>query len=366
LAVAAVVTVAASKIAGDAEKGTPDEILAVVGGEKIRQRDLDEMLALMSPYERRSYEGPDGQKILLDILIKNKVLVNEAERVKLEKDPKVARDVADARIRILASTYFERYIAASLGVADAEVARYYETHKEEFKQPARVTLRHILTETREEAEHAAKRVAAGEDFAAVAKQISKDEYTAGQGGLIGEVTDEYTPFQVGNCADYKEVVFNLAPKTPSGPVASDRGYHVFYIDERKEPSYAPLEQVSATIRQRILTPESDVRAYYDAHRDEYVVEEGVLVRQIVVKDEPQARDLARRARAGEDFESLAKLYTTDLPSKNNGGLLGWIRPGGYIQGIGQNAEVEKALFAAGENEVVGPMKLDDGFHIFKV
>lgn len=366
LSLAALFTVAAGKVASDAERTSGDEVVAVVAGEKIRQKDIDEALALMSPYERRAYEGPDGQKMLLDIMIKNKLLLREAERVKLEKDPRVARDIADARVRILASEYFQRYIAATLGISDDEVAAYYAAHKEEFKRPPTVKLRHILATTEEEAKHAAGRVAAGEDFAEVAKQISKDEYTAGQGGLIGEVTDEYIPYQVGNCPEYKDVVFNLPLKTPSAPVKSDRGFHIFYVEERKEGEYLPLEQVGATIRHRILIPESDVRAYYEDHRDEYVIEEGVLARQIVVKTEAEAKDLARRARGGEDFESLVKLYTIDTATKNNGGLLGWVRPGGYIQGIGQNAEVEKALFAAKENEVVGPIKLDDGFHIFKV
>jgi len=374
LAVAALATLAAGKMGGDAanKDATGDEnkdaakVVAVVGKEKITEGDLDRMLELMNPMEKRSYEGPEGRKILLDVLIKNKVLVAEAERVKLDKDPEVVRDLADARTRILASTYFERYIAANLGVPEDEVARYYDAHKEEFREPPRIKLRHILVETPDQAQAVLKRLQAGEDFAKVATEVSQDEYTKSQGGLIGEVTDEYMPFQVGNSADYKNVVFSLPAKTPSESVKSDRGYHIFYVDEKKDAGYAPLGLVAGHIRERILLPEADVRAYFDAHRDEYVVDEGVLVRQILVKDKTIAADVAARARKGEDFEALVKLYSTDSPTKANGGLLGWIRPGGYIQGIGQNADVEKALFAAAEGDVVGPMELPAGLYVFKV
>lgn len=366
-ALAAFATIAASKMAGgDDEERSPDTVIAVVGGEKITEGDLDDMLALMDPLERRSYEGPEGRKMLLDIWIKNKLLVAEAERVKLHKDPRVKRDIEDARTRILASTYFQRYIADPLGVSDEEVARYYEAHKDDFLEPARVKLRHILVESAAEGDNALKRLAAGEDFAAVAAEVSKDEYTSHQGGLIGEVKENQTPFQVGNCENFREVVFNLEPGKPSAVTPSDRGYHIFLVDERTEETYTPLEQVSYRIRERILVPDSDALDYFNAHRDEYVIEEGVLARQLVVKTAAEARDMARRARAGEDFESLVKLYSSDLATKNNGGLLGWIRPGGYIQGIGQNEEIEKALFAAAENEIVGPVELDDGFHVFKV
>jgi peptidyl-prolyl cis-trans isomerase C len=366
-ALAAFATIAAGKMAGgDEDERSPHTVIAVVGGKNITEGDLDEMLELMDPLERRSYQGPEGRKMLLDIWIKNKLLVTEAERVKLHKDPGVKRDIEDARIRILASSYFQRYIADPLGVPDEEVARYYEAHKADFLEPARVKLRHILVQSAAEGEDVLKRLAEGEDFAAVAAEVSKDETTSHQGGLIGEVREGQIPFQVGNCENFREVVYDLEPGKPSAPTTSDRGYHIFLVDERTEETYAPLAQVSYRIRERILVPQSDARDYFNAHRDEYVIEEGVLARQIVVKTAAEARDMARKARAGEDFESLVKLYSTDLATKNNGGLLGWVRPGGYIQGIGQNEEVEKALFAAAENGVAGPFELDDGFHVFKV
>jgi len=319
-ALAAFATIAAGKM-GDDDERSPDTVVAIVGGEKITEGYLDEMLELMNPLERRSYEAPEGRKMLLDIWIKNKVLVDEAERHKLHKDPQVKRDIADARTRILASTYFQRYIAETLGISDEEAARYYEAHKDDFREPARVTLRHILVESTDAAAEVLKRLKAGEDFGAVAAEVSQDEYTSHQGGLIGEVKEGQTPFQVGNCENFRDVVFNLEPGKPSAVTASDQGYHIFLVDEKTTETYTPLEQVSGRVRERILLPESDVVDY---------------------------------------------LHSTDLPTKNNGGLLGWIRPGGYIQGIGQNEEVEKALFAAAENDVVGPFELADGFHIFKI
>jgi peptidyl-prolyl cis-trans isomerase C len=366
LAIASLATLAAGKMTAGDEAKSPDAVVAVVGGEKVTEGDLDEMLNLMSPMERRSYEGPEGRKILLDVWIKNKILVAEAERVELDKDPQVKRDIEDARTRILASTYFQRYIADPLGISDAEVARYYEEHKEDFREPAHVTLRHILVETPEEAEKVLARLKAGEDFGAVAAEVSTDEYSAFQGGLIGDIKEGQTPFQVGNCEGFAEVVFNLEPGVPSAVTASDRGYHIFMVDKRVGPSYLPLEQVRGRIRDRIMVPESDAIDYFNVHRDEYVIEEGVLARQIVVATEAKAREVMSQARAGKDFEALAKVESIDTATKNNGGLLGWIRPGGYIQGIGQNEEIEKALFAAAENDVLGPFELPDGFHVFRV
>jgi peptidyl-prolyl cis-trans isomerase C len=351
---------------GDDKGYDPDAVIAIVDGEKIRERDLDEMLELMSPVERRSYAGPEGRKILLDVWLKNNMLVAEAERVKLDKDPKVKRDIEDARIRILASTYFQQYIATTLGIPEEEISRYYEANKDDFREPASVKLRHILVETEVDAAKALDRLNEGEDFGAVAAELSIDEYSSHQGGLIGEVKEGHTPFQVGKCENFEEVVFNLEPGSPSAPTAGDRGYHIFLVDERTDAAYAPLDQVRGRIRDRILVPESDARDYFNDHRDEFVIEEGVLARQIVLKTAAKAGDIIRQARAGKDFEALAKVESVDEQTKNNGGLLGWIRPDGYIPGIGRNEEVEKALFAAAENDVLGPFELEDGFYVFRV
>jgi hypothetical protein len=87
---------------------------------------------------------------------------------------------------------------------------------------------HILLPTREEAEAARARVTeeGGEDFAAVARELSTDESTAANGGDLGWFTREEM------VAPFAAAAFALEPGTISEPVESEFGWHVIQVMER--------------------------------------------------------------------------------------------------------------------------------------
>lgn len=74
----------------------------------------------------------------------------------------------------------------------------------------------------------------------------------------------------------------------------------------------------------------------------------------------RAQALAARARAGEDFATLAKENTDDIGSKERGGYLGYIRGGRLIYPF------EKVAFAMNAGEISEPVETRFGYHIIKV
>ncbi|MBI3324197.1 MAG: peptidylprolyl isomerase [Candidatus Omnitrophica bacterium] len=71
-----------------------------------------------------------------------------------------------------------------------------------------------------------------------------------------------------------------------------------------------------------------------------------------------ATDLRRRIDEGEAFEKLARDYSDD-PHAQDGGLLGWIRPGELLP------ELDRALFALKPQEVSAPVQTQLGIHLLK-
>jgi peptidyl-prolyl cis-trans isomerase C len=86
---------------------------------------------------------------------------------------------------------------------------------------------HILLPTREEAEAARARVSeGGEEFAAVARELSTDQSTAANGGDLGWFTREEM------VAPFATAAFALEPGAISEPVESEFGWHVIQVTER--------------------------------------------------------------------------------------------------------------------------------------
>jgi parvulin-like peptidyl-prolyl isomerase len=86
--------------------------------------------------------------------------------------------------------------------------------------------RHILVATREEADKALARVKGGEDFAAVAKELSTDDSNKEQGGDLGW-------FPKGRMvAEFDAAAFALQPGQMSDVVETQNGFHIIRVDER--------------------------------------------------------------------------------------------------------------------------------------
>jgi peptidyl-prolyl cis-trans isomerase D len=129
------------------------------------------------------------------------------------------------------------------GFADGSQERLeqaYADRRGEFVQPEEVHARHILfkgEDASERAEKAFERIEAGEDFAALARELSDDLATQEDGGDLGF-------FPRGRMLPtFEETAFALQPGEVSEPVETPRGVHLILVEERKEGFERTLEEV---------------------------------------------------------------------------------------------------------------------------
>jgi peptidyl-prolyl cis-trans isomerase D len=126
---------------------------------------------------------------------------------------------------------------SAVKVSDAEVAQYYQAHRDDFKRPRTAYLsyvalpRHTIAAdtaaTRARADSARREIQGGALFADVARRESADSVSAAKGGDLGEWTKGSMD------PAFDSAAFSLPLKTVSPPVLSQFGFHLIEVTSRK-------------------------------------------------------------------------------------------------------------------------------------
>jgi|GEM_PF-2379836 len=256
-----------------------DYAVAFVNSRKITKSQVEARLALITSRTASQFAAPPTFDQALQFEINRTLLLQAADReidsqtkdrlrqvagLRLAKpaDPKVftkdptEKEIDDYYRDLLVSVYLDRKLDAD-AVTPADVKAYYDGHRDLYTSRATVAFRQILIrqdkrtadDARLLAEKAAARLAAGEDFAALAREISEGPY-ASEGGL-------WPPQRRGQLIPQMEaVVFSTKPGEASQPFPSPLGWHIVKVENSSPESPRPYAEVQQDIYQQLVT---DVR-----------------------------------------------------------------------------------------------------------
>jgi peptidyl-prolyl cis-trans isomerase D len=133
----------------------------------------------------------------------------------------------------------------------------YQLRLPEFSKEETIRARHILfagEDAEAKALAARGRLEAGEKFADLAKELSDDAATRDEGGDLGS-------FPRGRMmAEFDEVAFALEPGKVSGPVKTDRGVHLIFVETHDPAVQTPFEEVAERLASDLLREERATEA----------------------------------------------------------------------------------------------------------
>ena len=209
------------------------KVLATIDGAPITEEDFNDALVDIGPGLPEKLEGPERQKYVLDYIIDLRLVAKQALADKIEGGADFARRLAYYHDKLAMESLLSS-VAKSATTEDAERKAYDEAAKAQPPEPE-VHARHILLPTEEEAKAALARVKAGEDFAKVATELSKDP--AGDGGDLGWFTkDRMVP-------EFSEAAFKLKKGEVSEPIKTQFGWHIIKVEDTRTKSFPPFEQI---------------------------------------------------------------------------------------------------------------------------
>ena len=307
-----------------------DKTLITIDGEKITVSEF-----------KRTYEknldvidSQDSKNLInnLDLFINFKLKVKEAYALKLDTLSSYKKEIETYKNQ-LSAPYLQDTTFLGQLVKDA----YFRTKNE-------VKAKHILIRMKKDALpkdtliaytkiiKLRDRIIAGEDFEAIATQFSEDKSARndsktgrkGNEGNLGYFSAfrMVYPFEV---AAYSTKVGQI-----SMPFKTQYGYHIMKVDAVRESK-------------------GEIEA---AH---------ILIRDTSVKGKQKIDSIYDKLNRNEKFEDLAKQYSEDPGSKNNGGKLGKFGSGRMVKPFS-----DAAFGLENINDFSEPFKTDFGWHIVKL
>ena len=224
-------------------------------------------------------------------------------------------------------------LRAKIVVPAADIDREYNNNSEQYTTPEQVRASHILLKTegkddatvKARAEDLLKQAKAGADFAELAKKNSEDTDSAKNGGDL-----DY--FGRGRMvAEFDQVVFAMTPGSISDVVKSGFGYHIIKLVDRKNATTRPL----ADVRQQL----TDQLAYQRA--------------------QAQAADLAQTLE-----KQISKASDLDKVAKDKGLTVqesGFFAKDEPILGLGPSPEAANKAFEMKPGDVSAALRASRGF-----
>ena len=209
------------------------------------------------------------------------------------------------------------------------------------------------------------------------------ELKAREADALRDQIDQLLMVERGKQLDLKvdpEVTRRIAQIQAQSGIADPDKFHqlvleqtgMTYEDFRQQMTNTLLAQrvMGQEVGSKINIPKEEIQAYYDAHKSEFVRQEQVFLREILISTGDgspaavqlalkKATDLAARARKGEKFAELARV-NSDAETAKNDGELGAFKRGDLIK------DIEDVVFKANKGAVTDPIRTKNGFEILKI
>ena len=222
-----------------------DKVLAKVGALTVTESEVNEFLAGLGP-RGQGYNNPEGRKVVLEQLIGNKLLLQDARRNLFEGEAEYRAELARLKERLLIS-YASNKVVVGIKVSDDEVRAYYDENKEKFVSGETVNASHILVDTEERALEILSKIKAGEiSFEDAAREYSSCPSKANGGSLGDFGRGQMVP-------EFDSAVFAMeVGEISAAPVQTQFGYHLIKLNAKNEAETMPFAELAADIKEALL------------------------------------------------------------------------------------------------------------------
>lgn len=204
---------------------TDDVILAEFGNEAITKRDLEMEIEKLPPAAKDSFSTPEKKAELLKNIVAERLLVDKARRLELDKTPEVQDLLAKQVDSMIVQKLISDEVRKDVQVTPEDVERFFKAEPGLFTEPATADVR----TGKADSEEAAKAIT----------EFPDKPVTVRKGGPVPGVKE---------LAEAPESLFTAAKDTVVGPVKAGESWYVFKVEAatpEKTPSYEEVKDKAA-------------------------------------------------------------------------------------------------------------------------
>lgn len=221
------------------------KILAKVGELTVTDTEVNEFIASLGQ-RAAAYNNPEGKKAVLNQLISNKLLLQDARRNLYEGEAAFREQLQKVKESMLINYAGEKAIA-SARVDEPEARAYFDEHKAEFTTEESVNASHILVKSEEEAKEILAKINAGEvSFEDAAKEHSTCPSKENGGNLGDFGKGQMVP-------EFDSAVFAMTEgEITAEPVKTQFGYHLIKLNKKTEAKPMEYAEVKDDLKNMLL------------------------------------------------------------------------------------------------------------------
>lgn len=220
-----------------------EQVLAVVNGKEITGEDYNLFMQSMDPQLAQYFMAGGHEKEIIDELISQQLLFEDAKEKKLNEDEEFKKVLAKTQESLL-KTYAIGKLLEEVEVTDKDLEDFYNANAEKFDLPKSVQASHILVEDEEVAKDLYEKIKNGEDFAEIAQENSTCP-SSERGGDLGT----FYPGQM--VPEFDQAVFSMEVDEISEPVKTQFGYHIIKVTAVNEAKKNTLSDVRTEVRDEV-------------------------------------------------------------------------------------------------------------------
>jgi parvulin-like peptidyl-prolyl isomerase len=225
-----------------------NKVYATINGDTIKSSDI--AMILKDPKINFDALPKENQKMVLDQIIDSKILASKAIKSDIVKSDTFKKNLED-RIKLikedLALQMWLVDMSKNITVTENDLKAFYEKNKDKFEQSEQFKANHILVQTEKEAQDIIEKLKKSKNVKDDFIKIAKEKSTGPSGKNGGDLGWFEAKMMV---PEFSEATASLNKgNITQTPVKTQFGYHVIYLDDKKEPSIASYVDVKDNLPQ---------------------------------------------------------------------------------------------------------------------